>query len=437
MLTTVVVAYAVWVIILISCILDEDDGIPPVHHKDDVTSSSSSSFLPLPFPLAWYAWSIGQWMYWVSPSWSRLLTQKAWRSLESASHRPNHDGLRLDIPTLPVREFDGNAGAAMEFLTTTYGRDWNSRPLLLQGLWDPRVLRRRRSRRTLSPEGLLHMNLTVPYHRDSRIHGALRPDATAPVGQIVRGMLEGYPHKIGTQFIVQTYPELLEEVAPLDFVTSLWGDYFSWERLLGHGKTLGIFPGITTVPVFIANGNATKDPPVLVDETAPGDGTEGQGLDEPQQQASENAGTCTNPPESASDTMNNKTEESPVTGLHCEPIANVAVQLHGFRKWTLVDPQHSWRLRPAISHDGRSFYPSWATSLEHVPRYEIVTHPGDALFVPTWTWHRVDYLKESADLSIGASLFHFRAGDYLRRNPLFAVLMVPALFRELAGISSQ
>jgi hypothetical protein len=167
--------------------------------------------------------------------------------------------------------------------------------------------------------------------------------------------------------------------------------------------------------------------------------------------------------------------DHPVTGLHCEPIANIAVQLSGYRQWTLVDPKYSWMLRPSISADGRSFYPSWISrdQLQNVPRFEVMTSPGDALFVPTWTWHRVDYTKattasnrtrsgsrieegrheeqlqqddtedasegdgESDNVSIGASLFHFRIGDYVRRNPLFAILLVPAIIREAMGISTQ
>lgn len=69
---------------------------------------------------------------------------------------------------------------------------------------------------------------------------------------------------------------------------------------------------------------------------------------------------------------------------------------------------------------------------------------GDAIWVPTWTWHRVDYDTESdhessdrGSISLGASLFHFRPIDFVRNNPLFAVLMVPAMVLEVLGIKTQ
>ena len=102
-----------------------------------------------------------------------------------------------------------------------------------------------------------------------------------------------------------------------------------------------------------------------------------------------------------------------------------------------------------------------ATTTAVIENRESNPSPGDALFVPTWTWHRVDYTtatyagetdddssgrkKEPSNntnddgnnVSIGASLFHFRVGDYVRRNPLFALLLVPAIVKEAMGISSQ
>jgi hypothetical protein len=413
-LTVGLVAYILWVIVLIFCLAAQ---------SHDVSASSSSTAVnptyTLPYPLALFAWSIGQWCNWISPRISELLTDAAWQSLEQQQRHHSRKATSvamqgvLTIPAINIQDFVGDEIGALAYLQSTYGRSWQERPLHLKGLWDPLVLQSSQSTRKLSPHGLMQLNFTIPYYLDARILGLLHPDGAAPINEIVQRMLQGYPHKIGSQLIVQHHPKLLSEVAPLSMVTTLFGNYFSTDRILGHGKTLGIFPGITTVPVFVANGNATTPNHLQQQET---------------QQRS-----CT---EKVEDQVL-QTQSSPSTGLHCEPIANVAVQLHGFRKWTLVDPLHSWMLRPAASKDGRSFYPSWATTLEHVPRYEVITYPGDAVFVPTWTWHRVDYLKESTDLSIGASLFHFRVWDYLRRNPLFAILLMPALLGELAGISSQ
>lgn len=277
------------------------------------------------------------------------------------------------------------------------------------------------------------MNRTIPYYTDARVPGALRPDAVGTIKDIVRNITHRRrPHKIGSQFVVQHDPTLMGEVAPTNFVSTLFGNHFTADHLLGHGHSFfGLFPGLTTVPVFVAGTNSAN-------------------VGESKQNADDAGQSC----DATAANFHVRDEPSsiyghPVTGLHCEPIANLAVQLAGYRAWTLVDPQHSWIIRPAMSEDGRSFFPSWLPSdrLPTIPRYEVVTGPGDAVFVPTWTWHRVDYLVTRSDAedddlgmgltSIGASLFHFRPRDYLRRNPLFAILLFPAIIGEAIGTSSQ
>ena len=71
----------------------------------------------------------------------------------------------------------------------------------------------------------------------------------------------------------------------------------------------------------------------------------------------------------------------------------------------------------------------------HARRYEIETVAGDVLWVPTWTWHRVDYLPGVA--SVSASLFHVRVEQIAAINPLFATLLTPNLFKELIGWKTQ
>lgn len=423
------VVYVSWVTTLVICCSDD---------------------IPLPLPLAYFAWSIGQSVIFV-PKLSSWLTQRAWESIEVNANRTSSSTTSfdlgqyrapMDVNVLYVQDVDD----PLAYLERTYGEYWKERPLLLKGLWPESELRGNPARR-LSPDGLLRMNQTIPYFTDARRYGALEPDGEAPVREVVKRIQEGYPHKIGSQLIVQADQTLLEEVAPRALVTELFGDYFSVDRLLGHGKTLGIFPGLTTVPVFVANSGSSPS-------------SRRKQQSQPQQENIENE--CT-PNKGDTETCDVewvgpqhgrpsllKTLDNPVTGLHCEPIANVAVQLAGSRMWTLIGPEYSWSLRPAISTDGRSFYPSWVDSLDHIPRYEFITHPGDAVFVPTWTWHRVDYVVRGVDdhdndnddetgtgISIGASLFHFRAGDYWRRNPLFAVLLIPAILKEAAGVSTQ
>eukprot|EP00429_Kryptoperidinium_foliaceum_P010133 CAMPEP_0176001962 /NCGR_PEP_ID=MMETSP0120_2-20121206/400_1 /TAXON_ID=160619 /ORGANISM="Kryptoperidinium foliaceum, Strain CCMP 1326" /LENGTH=230 /DNA_ID=CAMNT_0017334533 /DNA_START=1 /DNA_END=693 /DNA_ORIENTATION=- len=230
--------------------------------------------------------------------------------------------------------------------------------------------------------------------------------------------MNGRPHKIGSQLYVKQKPELLAEVAPLDLVTTLFGDRFKADRLLGHiTSPLALIKGPLTVPMFVANGA----PQNADDDTSTG----------------EEEASC----DARLDEQTNATiKDRPFTGLHCEPIGNVAVNLHGAREWTLVEPQYSHLLRPAVSPDCRGFFASWATSIEHVPRYVARTLPGDAVWVPPWTWHQVTYVSDpSAEgtVAMGASLFHFRPMEFISRNPLYAFLLMPFLIGEFLGSKSQ
>jgi Cupin-like domain len=126
-----------------------------------------------------------------------------------------------------------------------------------------------------------------------------------------------------------------------------------------------------------------------------------------------------------------------MTPLHCEPISNIAVQLEGSKSWVIMDSKQWWKLKPSLALDGRAFVKSSLSRLllplpQH---YTTTTFAGDALYIPTWTWHRVDYNNDV--LSVGASLFHFRVDAFVRNNPLFAVLIVPALIKELVGWNTQ
>lgn len=302
------------------------------------------------------------------------------------------------IPKVDVQQHKHNL---KQFLVEEYGKDWKRRPLLLQGLWSPSDLVSDHRRLTLS--GLLHLNLSIPYFTDARRKKALIPDAYASLRDILHNISAGQPHKIGSQLIVQTYPELLHDVAPVSLVTELFGDYFSTNRLKGTGP-FGILPALTTVPIFIASNQKQNPNSTMIVDPAHG-------------------------------------VDNPMTALHCEPIGNIAVQLSGKKQWTLVRPEFSWALRPSISPDRRAYFRSNYGGGDRagnpaVPRYTVVTQAGDALWVPTWTWHQVDYVP-SEDVALAASLFHFRPRDFITHNPLFAAVVVPALFLELTGYNTQ
>lgn len=393
------------------------------------------------FPLDVYAWSLGQTLYTlgIMHGLADALTRKAWESFPQINNSTDVNYLPpLKIPTLKVQEFLGKPHPAQEarsFLETNYGTHWRETPILLQGLWTVQDLLATKTNRTLTPNGLLKTHhVEIPYFSDATVVGALQPDAHDSIANIVQSMIDGNPHKIGSQLLVQRHPELLTEVAPLEFLQQLFGNHFTQNHIMGTNNRTGWrcwLPGTTTVPVFIANTSPLT--PLKLQNNNDDDKNDG------------GKQTC--------DSTEPISKSKPFTGLHCEPIANVAVQLWGSRTWTLVDPQHSFHLRPSIAKDGRSFFATQITTAElesQISRYEITTTPGDALWLPTWTYHKVDYVYQNNDtedtnadelhqyqLSIGASLFHFRPLDYLRKNPLFALLLIPSLVKELAGIKTQ
>jgi hypothetical protein len=409
-------------------------------------------------------WSIAQWIP------SRIydcheMNEIAWKFWEDQNHRrhlsdsndqfskpENIQTYIEEIPVIYIQDHDAND--LLPYLEKVYGKDWMKRPLLLKGLWSnddllgtsnrsPTINKNhgasdsfiQQSQRRLSLDGLLQENLTVPYFTDARTIGALSPDGIAPIRDIVFNISKhGAPHKIATQLLIQKYPELISEVAPLHIVTQLFGRYFSPDAIRGSGP-FHLLPALTTVPLFVATSNT-------IDNNA-------------------TAGTADAFP-------------PPHTALHCEPIGNVAVQLCGQKQWTLVRPEFSYLLRPIIAPDGRAFFASWlshpstsesanvrSTSSRDKsasPFYHAITEAGDAMWVPTWTWHRVDYIMttqssfkdtgndiniqnesqyQQPEIAIGASLFHFRPMDFFMNNPLFAVLIVPAIILELIGYKTQ
>ena len=97
-------------------------------------------------------------------------------------------------------------------------------------------------------------------------------------------------------------------------------------------------------------------------------------------------------------------------------------------------------LRPRVAEDGRAYYfssldPFDTHALKRVPKYEVITEPGDALWVPPWFWHRVDY--DEPGVSLAASLFHFRPWEFVKNNTLYSILIVPNLVKELFGFKMQ
>lgn len=370
-----------------------------------------------------FIWSISQWLPnstnkgWNGHYWERmhqilikqLKIEQEHKYHGRNSRRTNEKNSEKEIQTVDVQTHRNNL---LSYLEQNYGRDWRQRPVLFKQLWSKDDLRQNSdgTLRRLSLEQLLKEDLKVPYFSDARVK-TLSPDHYGPLRDIVRNITMGKPHKIGSQLILERYPGLIQEVAPLNIVTELFGNYFTPDHIKGSGLW-NLFPATTTVPIFIAgHGIGTGDG----DRKGPSSSSH---IDV----------TMRSTPK----------QNQPFTALHCEPIGNIAVQLSGRKKWTLVQPQYSFQLKPGLAPDGRAFFASSANKSDcaGVPTYDAITSAGDAMWVPTWTWHRVDYI-ESSEISIGGSLFHFRSLDFFQNNPLFAALVMPAILKELFGLSTQ
>ena len=226
-------------------------------------------------------------------------------------------------------------------------------------------------------------NIVVDYFTNASLEMAVVPDARATLREVVQRIMAGGPEKIGTEMIFRQHPQLLE---------MLLGERAAHvaELLGGHSHIRPARIGTTlTVPVFMARGA-------------------------PRQR----------------------------TDLHCEPIGNLMLMLKGRKTWTLVGPDQSRYLRPTLSPDGRAYFFSQqptadpTVTLRHVARWVGETAEGDALWVPSWTWHRVDYTA-AGEVALSASLFHFRAEQFLRTHPLYTALVVPNIVKELVGWKTQ
>lgn len=307
--------------------------------------------------------------------------------------------------------------------------DLATHPIILRNVWSPESFHDNTTRK-LTPQGILndpvYSNILLPnYFHDAAQSGynALVPDSEEiTLSQFISNIQSGKAprSKIGTQVIIEKHPELRDEIINVSLAKELFG----WkedinenlEHFLGGKKTfLSKLPSTSYYPVFIADNKPAA------------------GIEEEEQSS------------------------HPRTDLHAEPIGNIAVQLHGFRKWTLVPTKYSTLLAPTVSKHGRAYMYSNIDPTIDLPKrlkslplvYECVTRRGDALWVPPWMWHRVDYsytkttqqLEEDFDdeddtLSFGASIFHFYPSLFIR-FPLFAFLIMPNLLWEVIGINIE
>jgi hypothetical protein len=291
--------------------------------------------------------------------------------------------------------------------------DLATHPIILRNVWPQKSFQD--GSRRLTPTGLLndpvYSNILLPnYFHDAAETGynALVPDSKQiTLSQFLRNIQSGEAprSKIGTQVIIERHPELRGEIIN----ASLAKELFLWREdpIKEKSRWLSWLPSTSYYPIFIADNKPTS-------------------------------------------------EQSPRTDLHAEPIGNIAVQLHGTRRWTLVATKWSKLLKPTVSKHGRAYYFSNMDPQHELPKrlkslplvYECVTNRGDALWVPPWMWHRIDYsstptqkvappnFDEDDTLSLGASIFHFFP-KLFARAPLFAFLILPNLIWEVLGINIE
>lgn len=229
------------------------------------------------------------------------------------------------------------------------------------------------SRLTREPLG----EIEIDYFTDARRQNTV-PDGYARLKSVVQNITKGGTQKFGTEMVFRQHPELITEF-PLD----------AMEKIVGKGHLDPSLVGSTlTVPVFMGHGHEA-----------------------------------------------NTTR----TDLHCEPIENLVLQLRGRKKWMLLPPSQSKYLRPRIGPDGRAYVFSTLTpdnpQIRRLQRYELETRSGDLLFVPTWTWHRVDYIP--GETAFSASFFHVKFANMACNNPWFAASSVPNMIKELVGLKMQ
>lgn len=95
------------------------------------------------------------------------------------------------------------------------------------------------------------------------------------------------------------------------------------------------------------------------------------------------------------------------SSLHCAGAGNYFFNIHGNKKWILIDPKYSKFLKSTPAKDvsfvisGRDVEDNNDEVLHHLPKYEIVLEPGDVLYNPPWWWH---YVKNESDFTIGCAI---------------------------------
>ena len=75
--------------------------------------------------------------------------------------------------------------------------------------------------------------------------------------------------------------------------------------------------------------------------------------------------------------------------------------------------------------DGKSFLALNSNIYIHVPTYNAIISVNDAICVPSWICHCMNYIPLKS-IKIRTSSVHFQAQDFIRNLAFFAVFITPA-----------
>ena len=117
--------------------------------------------------------------------------------------------------------------------------------------------------------------------------------------------------------------------------------------------------------------------------------------------------------------------------LHCAPSCNVFYQIEGEKRWTLIHPNYTHFVYPALTSMNEfqgsavpfpladEHYEQFPLAF-HCPRYSATLGPGDVLLVPQWWYHSVENLSST---SVGIATRWQHSDSNLNTNYLYTLLL--------------
>ena len=109
------------------------------------------------------------------------------------------------------------------------------------------------------------------------------------------------------------------------------------------------------------------------------------------------------------------------TDWHTEQQGNVYVQVHGKKKWGVMQPEHSVHARPALMRQQPNAHSTWdpnATASGAITYFTL--EPGDLMINPPWVWHST-HNDPTTTLSVAVSTREIMYWPTLRNMPLWTL----------------